>query len=627
MKPSEPQSKDQDPTQTTRRGFLGMSATTVGIAAAVGGTGLAAIPLNDDPFYRAKYPKVDENHVDLKSNGKTVCILGGGLSGLQAGVELSSRGFKVTLLEKTGIPGGKLKSWRDKSFGPKDHPWKKDPNFQGFIREHGLHAIWGFYNNLREFMGRYGFQLQDASEKNSIYTFLDKDGTQSYIPKTTWPSPYDRVEQLTGLMKLDHLKGKESEALSFFLRLMTFDYADKKQREYMDSMTIEDYCKKLGLSDALTYKIVDSIVEMAYFNNVDKLSALTVGNIFELVAGSPKDWDVNFYMNPPGETFLQPMVNYILGKGGEIHYNTEVERLMVKNGQIAGILTSQINMPEVRRCQVCGELIYGNMHYEECPFCGAEGAKLKLLSEEEKTQKTFEADFYISAMDIPASQKLIAMNQNVLGGNKYFDNITNLHATEVYVLNMWFEGGQFWKDRFKERPDNYVFFATGFQHLGITINWTLPALEGNTRGIIKEYAGQDITIIETQISKAHLVQNFTNAEIAEKCHAELKTVMPDLPPYQSYYLNKWRHYTTYHPGDESLRPPIQSPFDNLLFIGDMAFVPHPAVFMEKTNVTAKWATNLLLDKIGQKEGKIKILMSGTPSNLIAGLKKVRPVTV
>jgi hypothetical protein len=44
--------------------------------------------------------------------------------------------------------------------------------------------------------------------------------------------------------------------------------------------------------------------------------------------------------------------------------------------------------------------------------------------------------------------------------------------------------------------------------------------------------------------------------------------------------------------------------------------------MEKTNVTAKWATNLLLEKAGQKEGRITILPSavlGLPTRaLLAG---------
>ena len=139
----------------TRRKF--MVGAGVG-AGAVVGAGALAIPLSRSP-YSVRYPVVEQNHADLPPNGKSVVIIGGGLAGLQAGVEMSSRGFEVTVLEKTGLPGGKLKTWRDRNFGPDDDPMKQDPNFKGYVREHGIHAIWGFYNNLREFLHRHGWGL------------------------------------------------------------------------------------------------------------------------------------------------------------------------------------------------------------------------------------------------------------------------------------------------------------------------------------------------------------------------------------------------------------------------------------------------------------------------------------
>ena len=62
------------------------------------------------------------------------------------------------MLERSATPGGKLRSWRDKHFGPKDD----DPSFPGYIREHAVHGVWGSYFNLREFLGRYGWQIADT---------------------------------------------------------------------------------------------------------------------------------------------------------------------------------------------------------------------------------------------------------------------------------------------------------------------------------------------------------------------------------------------------------------------------------------------------------------------------------
>ena len=155
------------------------------VAGGLVATGALAVPLSNRGEFDKPYPEIKENRVSLPPNGKSVVIMGGGLSGIQAGVELASRGFKVTVLEKSGMPGGKLKSWRDKHFGPKD----EDPSFPGYVREHGAHGVWGYYHNMREFMGRYGWPLMEMPEDLSIYHYRDKALGAAVLPMPTWPAP------------------------------------------------------------------------------------------------------------------------------------------------------------------------------------------------------------------------------------------------------------------------------------------------------------------------------------------------------------------------------------------------------------------------------------------------------
>jgi uncharacterized protein with NAD-binding domain and iron-sulfur cluster len=601
----------------TRRKFVVGAGVGVG---AVAGAGALAVPLARSP-YSVRYPVVKQNHADLPSNGKSVVIVGGGLAGLQAGVELSSRGFKVTVLEKTGLPGGKLKTWRDRNFGPDDDPRKRDPNFKGYVREHGIHAIWGFYNNLREFLHRHGWGLQKLPEDMSMYYFLDKDGTRSEMKISDWPAPYSSIQQAFYSLDIKHVHEKDREALGeLFSKLASFDYADPKQRAYLDSMTFEEYGKKLGLSDEIIYKLIDSLLEMAYFDNVDRTSALSMATLVQLLAGSPEDMKIELYMNPPGETFLEPMVEHIRKRGGAVHYNTEVTDIGVDDGKMSSVRTTQLTEKGVRRCSVCGALIVDGVELSHCPFCGANGDMIVVLQDEDKQERRFEADYYVCALDIPAAQKLVGKNLSALGDSTYFNNILDLHATSVFVVNFWVEGLGAWNDALLQKDGKSAmdFFATGFDHLGITLNWSHPIDlgDGNDFYIMDQYRGRQLSIIETQIAKADNVAHLSNEEIADRCYEELKTAIPDLPPYRDFFINRWHHYTGYYPGDEGRRPPLQSPIDNLLFIGDLAFVPHPAIFMEKTNVTAKWATNLLLEKIGQQEGTIEILPSGTPGVIV-----------
>ncbi|MFP5384200.1 MAG: FAD-dependent oxidoreductase, partial [Gammaproteobacteria bacterium] len=554
-------------------------------------------------------------------NGKRVVIMGGGLAGLQAGVELSQRGFKVVILERSGTPGGKLKSWRDRHWGPADDPAKQDPAFPGYIREHGIHAVWGFYNNLREFLGRHGWPLMETPDDTSIYHFLDKDGTESWMPNCNWPKPFDKLQMLGVARHMKHLPEQErGNFIRLFTKLASFDYADDAQREYMDSLSFAEWGHQHGFPEDLITKICDSLIEMAYFDNADQVSALTLANIFQLVAGSPQDMKVNLYRNAVGETFLQPMVDYIRAHGGEIHYNTDITRLE-KDGErisrvIAGVVAAEQN--KVRRCSICGNLILDGMERgHECPFCGAHIELAKYLEPDERAERAWEADYFISAMDIPGAHQLVTTNLGVLGDNDYFNNILKVQPKAVYVCNLWFDGKGPWEQQIKDVNGNpsICFFATGFQRLGITINRSLRVKYPNGQSIqwSGEFPDRDVTIIETQIAKAEAVAGMSTDEIAALCYEELKAVIPDLPAPRGAYVNRWHHYNGYKVGTEKFRPPVQSPIDNLLFIGDLPFVPHPAVFMEKTNVTAKWATNLLLKKIGAKDGYITILMSGTPS--------------
>ncbi len=612
-----------------RRNFL--RATIA--AAAVGGTVGVTVPFGEDRTVRQDYPIVEKNKVLLAPNGHKVVIIGGGLAGLQAGVELAARGFHVTILEKSGTPGGKLKTWRDKSFGPNDDPVKRAAGYKGYARQHGIHCVWQWYNNLREFMGRYQWRLQEVPANPSIYHFFDKDGTKSHLGNPTWVAPFDWIQLAWNAGDdMGHISEQDRrKAVEVLAKLATFDYTDPKQRSYLDGITFADYAKEVGMP-ASAMKLFDSLFEMATYERIsDDISALTAGFLAQLWAGSPEDFRYSWFSNPPGETFIAPMVEFIKQHGGDIHYNTEVTQLVMEDGKIKAVRTNQLPRGmRVRRCRICGELIWGNDHHDECPYCGADGAELADLSPEETIERTFSGEFFISATDIPGAQQIISANWDKLRGHEYFRNIMNLHATEVYVLGFWVKGKDFWK-RLVDKSNEVTpgGFLTGYKHLGIIFNWTWPYIRdksGQMVGLNPEYKDYDVSMLEVHIGSTKDFHGLPTKDIADRVYAELREALPELPPYSDYYVNKWWTYTTYRVDDEKCRPPVQSPIDNLLYIGDMAFVPHVAVYMEKTNVTAKWATNLILDKIHQPEGKIEILPSGTPRSIpIMLLKTVESV--
>jgi uncharacterized protein with NAD-binding domain and iron-sulfur cluster len=244
----------------------------------------------------------------------------------------------------------------------------------------------------------------------------------------------------------------------------------------------------------------------------------------------------------------------------------------------------------------------GLKEYEHCPFCGSHHSELEIINGIEPSQ--FTADYYVCAMDVLGAKKLIQgckLNED----GDYFKKITRLSNSNILCVNLLYENSNAWEKRFPEGKWSAVdFMPTGYDYLGFTSNWSIKE--------IPELKAKNIDLIEVQVSKWQDIINLSNKEIAKIVHDELKTILPDLKDYSEFYVNRWDTYTGFRPGDEANRPEIQSPIENLLFIGDWVFVDQHSVFMERTNVIAKTVTNLLLKKIGSKEGYITILNSGTP---------------
>ncbi|GBF49694.1 hypothetical protein LPTSP4_12100 [Leptospira ryugenii] len=571
----------------------------------IGGSALAGLTYSffGNQTYKMDFPLVPENKVNLSPNGKTVLILGGGLAGLQAGCELVDRGFKVILLEKTSFPGGKLKAWKDSNFAKRIFGGKP------YTREHGLHGIWGFYKNLREFLGRHNFPINRMRDDDSFYYFVSNQRTQSKIPTPTWPIPFDRLQMLSSGIYIPSVEDvnvpapNQLNALRAASKLWGFDYLDSDQRNYLDSISFYDWATRLGVHEQYIKHYFDGLAEMGFFMTTKECSALAIANFLKLGC-LPSDSRVDYYKWPPDETFLYPMVAYIREKGGEVHFDSEVSKLELENNRIKSVeVNSMFPSGKVKRCRVCGNVI-GVGHSGDCPFCGAHESMLEVLNPDKLKVRSYTADHIITAMDLPGAKKFITNNS--LQRHVYFEKIQKLSTATILCVNLLYEDTNAWEERFPDSSfwNAHDFFPTGFKILGFTSNWSSRQ--------IPELKKKRIDLIEVQVAKWSQFVGMSYKDIAKKVHEELKLVVPKLPEFSEFYVNRWDTYTGYRPGDEVNRPEMQSPISNLYFIGDWVFVPHHAVFMEKTNVSAKMITNLLLEKEKISQGKIEILRSGTP---------------
>ena len=113
--------------------------------------------LNKNLMSRAQNGPGMKNKEQLK-----IGIVGAGLAGMVAAMDLADAGHKVELFELRPYVGGKVSSWKDKD---------------GNHIEMGLHVFFGCYYNLFGIMKRTGSFDSNLRIKEHIHTFVNEGGS------------------------------------------------------------------------------------------------------------------------------------------------------------------------------------------------------------------------------------------------------------------------------------------------------------------------------------------------------------------------------------------------------------------------------------------------------------------
>jgi isorenieratene synthase len=257
--------------------------------------------------------KVPINHVDLSfpfhvNTSKSVAIIGSGIAGLSAAANLSERGFNVTLFEKNNYLGGKLGSWEFESNGEK------------LRAEHGFHAFFRQYYNLRSFMEKTGASKYLVPIKD--YVILYKNGKQQ---------GFAGIDDTPGLNIWD-LRKKGAFGISVFLnpfsmRMMELlKYHPEKTFEKFDNISFAQFAKRSHMPAHL--QMVFSSFSRAFFAEPSKMSMAELIKGFHFYFLGSNDGLLYDVMNEDFEiSFLRPAEIFIEKNNGKVLKNTAVNSI------------------------------------------------------------------------------------------------------------------------------------------------------------------------------------------------------------------------------------------------------------------------------------------------------------
>jgi zeta-carotene desaturase len=317
-----------------------------------------------------------------------VAIVGAGLAGMAAAVELVDAGHNVTIYEARPFVGGKVGSWVDAD---------------GNHLEMGLHVFFGCYYNLFDLMKQVG-AFDHLRLKEHTHTFVNRGGQLGALDfRFITGAPFNGLKAFFTTNQLstrDKLHNSLALATSPVVRgLVDFEGAMRSIRA-LDSISFADWFRKQGGNQSSLKRMWDPIAYALGFINTENISARCMLTIFQFFAARTEASVLRMLQGSPDTYLHQPIVKYLTERGTDIQTRRGVRRVLFEGEgdgtQVTGIVVSN------------GE-----------------------------SEETIVADAYLFACDVPGIKRLIPEEWRQW---PLFDNIYKLDAVPVATVQLRFDG-------------------------------------------------------------------------------------------------------------------------------------------------------------------------------------------
>ena len=428
------------------------------------------------------------NYINSPLGARGCIIIGSGFSGLSAACFMAKAGWKVTVLEKHSMPGGRARQLKDQGFtfdmGPSWY-WMPDI-FERFFNQFGKKV--SDYYTLKRLDPSYKVVWQDDemnipadwNELKNLFESIEK-GSAAQLEKFVKEAKY---KYNVGINKLVH---KPSQSITEF-----FDMDVLKGLLRLDVFTnmkkhVAKYFTNPKLQQLLEFPV---LFLGALPQNIPALYSLM--NYADLVGGT-------WYPENGMYSIVDAMYKLAVELGVAFEFNCDVEEIVVENGKATDVRCTMydVQFNEGKKVQNFNIPLQGlgaiissaDYHFTET----------KLLP---KQYQSYSSKYWDSRVMAPSCLLYyVGLNkklQNITHHTLFFDTDFGVHGREIYET--------------KEFPSNPLFYVcapsvtdetvapNGFENLFFLIP-IASGLENDTEKLRKKYFDTIVNRFEERIGE------------------------------------------------------------------------------------------------------------------------------
>ncbi|MBD1855873.1 MULTISPECIES: 9,9'-di-cis-zeta-carotene desaturase [Leptolyngbya] len=478
-----------------------------------------------------------------------VAIVGAGLAGLAAAVELVDAGHEVEIFEARSFVGGKVGSWIDAD---------------GNHIEMGLHVFFNNYANLFALMKKVGV-YQELLPKEHVHTFVNRGGELGKLDfRFLVGAPFHGLKAFftTGQLTIqDKLQNAIALGTSPIVPgLINFDAAMKMIRA-LDGVSFADWFRSHGGSQNSLKKMWDPIALALGFIDTENISARCMLTIFMMFAAKTEASQLNMLSGSPAEYLHKPIVDYLEARGAKIHTRRQTRRILFEGEGTNTIVTG-------------------------------------LAIANGETEEIITADAYLAACDVPGIQRLLPQEWRSI---KEFDNIYKLEAVPVATVQMRFDG---WVTEMNDpAARKQVDHAAGIDNLLYSSDADFSCFADLALTSPKDYyrEGQG-SLMQVVLTPGDPFVPMSNEDIAQHALKQIHDLFPSSRELNMTWFNVVKLAQSLYreePGKDPYRPSQKTPIENFFLAGSYTQQDY-IDSMEGATISGKQAAQKILEPTGYK---------------------------